>query len=216
MSEPILRMEDLRVEARSENQEQPSIIVDGVSLELRQGEVLGLIGYSGAGKSTIGLAALGYARTGCTISGGKIIFKGKDLGTLTLDQRRRLRGRRVAYIAQSAAASFNPAKRLYTQICEGPVRHGMMGYDQARAEAVMLFRELDLPSPETFGERFPHQVSGGQLQRAMAAMAMSCKPDLLVLDETDNRARCHHPDRGSGGYTQADLRSPDGGHLHQP
>ena len=183
MSDPILAIEDLRIEARSEHESQVKTIVEGVSLSLQQGEVLGLIGESGAGKSTIGLAALGYTRAGCVIAGGKIMFKGKDIRALSLDQRRRLRGRRVAYIAQSAAASFNPAKRLYRQVCEGPVRHGLMDYDQARSEAVQLFRELDLPSPETFGERFPHQVSGGQLQRAMAAMAMSCKPDLLVLDE---------------------------------
>jgi peptide/nickel transport system ATP-binding protein len=183
MSEVILSMEGLRIEARSEHEAEAKTIVDKVDLRLRQGEVLGLIGESGAGKSTIGLAALGYTRTGCAIAGGKILFKGKDIRALSLDQRRRLRGRSVAYIAQSAAASFNPAKRLYQQICEGPVRHGLMGYDQARSEAVQLFRELDLPSPETFGERYPHQVSGGQLQRAMAAMAMSCKPDLLVLDE---------------------------------
>jgi peptide/nickel transport system ATP-binding protein len=183
MSEVILSMEGLRIEARSEHEAEAKTIVDKVDLKLRQGKVLGLIGESGAGKSTIGLAALGYTRTGCVIADGKILFKGKDIRALSLDQRRRLRGRSIAYIAQSAAASFNPAKRLYQQICEGPVRHGLMGYDQARSEAVQLFRELDLPSPETFGERYPHQVSGGQLQRAMAAMAMSCKPDLLVLDE---------------------------------
>ena len=183
MSDVVLAMQGLHIEARSENDNHPKTIVDDVSLTLRQGEVLGLIGESGAGKTTIGLAALGYTRAGCMIAGGKIIFKGRDIRALSLDERRRLRGRRVAYIAQSAAASFNPAKRLYRQVCEGPVRHGLMGYEQARSEAIALFRELDLPSPETFGERFPHQVSGGQLQRAMAAMAMSCKPDLLVLDE---------------------------------
>jgi peptide/nickel transport system ATP-binding protein len=183
MNAEILRMEGLRIEARSEDGAQVKAIVDNVDLLLHRGEVLGLIGESGAGKSTIGLAALGYTRPGCVIAGGKILFDGIDIRAQSLDQRRRLRGRRIAYIAQSAAASFNPAKRLYHQICEGPVRHGVMSYEQARAEAVQLFRALDLPSPETFGERYPHQVSGGQLQRAMAAMAMSCKPDILVLDE---------------------------------
>jgi peptide/nickel transport system ATP-binding protein len=179
----VLRMEGLRIEARSEDGAHVKAIVDSVDLVLHRGEVLGLIGESGAGKSTVGLAALGYSRPGCVIAGGKILFDGVDVRAQGLDQRRRLRGRRIAYIAQSAAASFNPAKKLYDQICEGPVRHGLMSYEQAKAEAVQLFRELDLPSPETFGERYPHQVSGGQLQRAMAAMAMSCKPDILVLDE---------------------------------
>jgi peptide/nickel transport system ATP-binding protein len=179
----ILRIEGLRIEARTDEDSPAKLIVDGVDLVLHRGEVLGLIGESGAGKSTIGLAALGYTRPGCTIVGGKILFDGVDLRSLTPEQRRQRRGRRVAYIAQSAAASFNPAKRIYNQICEGPVRHGLMSYEQAKAEAIQLFRELDLPSPETFGERYPHQVSGGQLQRAMAAMAMSCHPDILVLDE---------------------------------
>ena len=179
----ILRIEGLRIEARTDEDSPAKLIVEDVDLVLHRGEVLGLIGESGAGKSTIGLAALGYTRPGCTIVGGKILFDGVDLRNLTPEQRRQRRGRRVAYIAQSAAASFNPAKRIYNQICEGPVRHGLMSYEQAKAEAIQLFRELDLPSPETFGERYPHQVSGGQLQRAMAAMAMSCHPDILVLDE---------------------------------
>ena len=117
MSETILSIEGLRIEARSEHDLQSKTIVDDVALTLRQGEVLGLIGESGAGKTTIGLAALGYTRTGCVIAGGKIMFRGQDIRALSLDQRLRLRGRRVAYIAQSAAAAFNPAKRLFRQIC---------------------------------------------------------------------------------------------------
>lgn len=179
----ILRLENLCIAARSDDSRVATSIVNGVNLSLRRGEVIGLIGESGAGKSTIGLAALGYTRPGCAFTDGKILFDGMDLRSLNGEQRRQVRGHRIAYIAQSAAAAFNPAKRLYDQVCEGPVRHGLMSYDEAKAQAVQLFRELDLPSPETFGERYPHQVSGGQLQRAMAAMAMSCRPDILVLDE---------------------------------
>ncbi|HXH03647.1 MAG TPA: ABC transporter ATP-binding protein [Candidatus Competibacteraceae bacterium] len=174
----ILRIEKLRIEAANGN-----VLVDGVDLELRRGEVLGLIGESGAGKSTIGLAAMSYARPGCRISGGRVLIDGIDVRTLGAAGRRDLRGRRIAYIAQSAAAAFNPALTLYDQVCEGPLYHGLMSKEEARAWAVELFTALDLPSPRTFGERYPHQVSGGQLQRAMAAMAMSCKPDILVLDE---------------------------------
>jgi peptide/nickel transport system ATP-binding protein len=174
----VLRIEGLRVETQS-----GTVLVDGVDLELARGEVLGLIGESGAGKSTIGLAALTFARPGCRIAGGRIVLKGTDLRSLDAGDRSRARGVRVAYVAQSAAAAFNPAMTLLDQVTEGPVRHRLMGRAEARERAVEAFRALDLPDPEHFGERYPHQVSGGQLQRAMAAMAISCSPDVLVLDE---------------------------------
>jgi peptide/nickel transport system ATP-binding protein len=174
----VLRIEGLRVETQS-----GIVLVDGVDLELARGEVLGLIGESGAGKSTIGLAALTFARPGCRIAGGRIVLQGTDLRSLDAGGRSRARGVRVAYVAQSAAAAFNPAMTLLDQVTEGPVRHGIMGRAQARQKAIEAFRALDLPDPENFGARYPHQVSGGQLQRAMAAMAISCSPDVLVLDE---------------------------------
>jgi peptide/nickel transport system ATP-binding protein len=158
-------------------------IVHCLSLRLHRGEILGLIGESGAGKSTIGLAALGYVRPGCLMTEGSIQFEGQELRGISPRQLVAYRGRRAAYVAQSAAAAFNPAKRLYAQICEGPVRHALMSFTAAKSHAVQLLRELDLPFPETFGDRYPHQASGGQLQRAMTAMAMSCRPDILVFDE---------------------------------
>ena len=178
----ILDMRGLRIEALSEHGSN-SVIVDDISFSLRRGEVLGLIGESGAGKSTIGLAALGYTRRGCFMNGGEVLLDGRDIRKMTLEQRRQIRGRGVAYIAQSAAASFNPAMTIMRQVCEVPVRQGLMSEGEARTNAVRLFRELDLPSPDKFGDRYPHQVSGGQLQRAMAAMAMAAQPDILVFDE---------------------------------
>ncbi|HVM85367.1 MAG TPA: ABC transporter ATP-binding protein [Candidatus Binatia bacterium] len=180
--EQVLDVEALRIEVRTDAGPGP-VLVDDVSLQLRQGEVLGLIGESGAGKSTIGLATMGYSRSGCFITGGKIVFRGKDVREMTRDERQDLRGHGVAYIAQSAAASFNPALTLYEQICEIALRRGLMKEEEAKAEAIRLFKELELPNPEKFGERYPHQVSGGQLQRAMAAMAMITKPSILVFDE---------------------------------
>ncbi len=178
MSAIYLTIEDLHVKSVS-----GTVLVDGVSLSLKRGEVLGLIGESGAGKSTIGLASMVYARAGCHITGGKVIVNGKSVRDLNHNDRRAVRGQRIAYISQSAAASFNPAHTLMDQVCEMPVKHGLMSPPEARTWALELFRALGLPDPERFGDRYPHQVSGGQLQRAMAAMAMSCRPDVLVLDE---------------------------------
>ncbi len=179
--ELLLRIRGLRIEGRSG--ETWSGIVKGVDLELHKGEVLGLIGESGAGKSTMGLAAMGYARDGCRISGGSIEFDGLDLVTSTVRQRRRLRGSRIAYVAQSAAAAFNPAHKLIDQYSETPVQHGIAGRAEAEKDAIELYRRLRLPNPEEIGFRYPHQVSGGQLQRAMTAMAMACRPDLIIFDE---------------------------------
>jgi peptide/nickel transport system ATP-binding protein len=178
----ILDVKNLRIEALTEAG-KASVIVDDVSFALKRGEVLGLIGESGAGKSTIGLASLGYTRRGCGITGGSLVFAGKDIRTMTAEERRGIRGRGVAYIAQSAAASFNPAHTIMRQVCEVPIRQGLMNEEEARTNAIRLFRELDLPNPDHFGERYPHQVSGGQLQRAMAAMAMAAQPSILVFDE---------------------------------
>jgi peptide/nickel transport system ATP-binding protein len=160
-----------------------NVIVDNVDLCLNKGEVLGLIGESGAGKSTIGLASMCYARAGVHIAGGEVVLDGVNIRSLDAEGRRDMRGKRIAYIAQSAAAAFNPAHSLMDQVCEAPLLHGLMTRSEAQAWARELFAALDLPDPENFGSRYPHQVSGGQLQRAMAAMAMSCRPDVLVLDE---------------------------------
>jgi len=176
--EIILQIKDLRLESVA-----GTVIIDNVDLSLKQGEVLGLIGESGAGKSTIGLAGMCYARAGVHIAGGEVILGGVNVRALDAEGRRDVRGKRIAYIAQSAAAAFNPAHTLMDQVCEAPLIHRLMTRAEAEDWARKLFTSLDLPDPEHFGNRYPHQVSGGQLQRAMAAMAMSCRPDVLVLDE---------------------------------
>lgn len=179
--ERLLEIRDLWVEGRSDAGWQE--IVKGVNVDLDRGEVLGLIGESGAGKSTLGLTAMGHVRPGCRIARGSIRFDGQELVGASSEVMRRLRGHRIAYVAQSSAAAFNPAWKLMAQHCEGPVQHRVMSRSEAEADAVRLYREMQLPEPEMIGFRYPHQVSGGQLQRAMTAMAMSCRPDLIIFDE---------------------------------
>ena len=177
----LLEMRGLKIEGHADDQWLG--IVHGIDVTLRRGEVLGLIGESGAGKSTIGIAAMGFARPGCRFTGGTIVFDGIDLLAATEEVRRKLRGTRIAYVAQSAAAAFNPAHKLIDQYTEMPVEHGIKPRAEAEADAVELYTRLQLPEPDTIGFRYPHQVSGGQLQRAMTAMAMSCRPDLIIFDE---------------------------------
>lgn len=158
-------------------------LVDHLSFAIQPGEVLALIGESGSGKTTTALALMGYARQGCSIAGGSVRIGEVDVLHLDPERQRALRGRTVAYIAQSAAASFNPSRTIMDQVVEPACIHGTMKRAEAQAKAVQLFHELALPDPDTIGERYPHQVSGGQLQRLMAAMALITDPDLVILDE---------------------------------
>ena len=177
----LLEMRDVHIEGFSDDQWHR--IIKGVDVTLHRGEVLGLIGESGAGKSTLGLAAMGFTQPGCRITAGSIVFDGTDLISTSDSDRRRLWGTRVTYVAQSAAASFNPAHRLIDQTVEAANRRGIRPDAESRMDAIKLFRSLQLPFPETIGQRYPHQVSGGQLQRVMTAMAISPRPDLIVFDE---------------------------------
>ena len=181
MTDRLLEIRNLEIDGESD--EVWHEIIKGLDLDLDRGEVLGLIGESGAGKSTLGLAAMNFVRPGCRIRGGTIRFDGQELTEQSETTLRKLRGVRIAYVAQSAAASFNPAHQLIDQFSEIPVVHNVKNRQDAEADAKDLYRRVLLPDPEGIGYRYPHQVSGGQLQRAMTAMALSCRPDLIIFDE---------------------------------
>jgi len=178
----LLEVKDLKIQARKEDG-TPIPIVKGVSFNINKGEVVALIGESGSGKTTISLAALSYTKPGLEFSGGEVLLHGEDLLTMEPMKQRDVRGHRVAYLAQSAAATFNPAITIGEQVTESAVLHGVLSQAEATKRAEELYHALELPDPHRIGHRYPHQVSGGQLQRLMAAMALCGKPDLLVLDE---------------------------------
>ena len=221
--EILLEIQNLIIDGFTGEQWVP--IIKGVDLQLHKGEVLGLIGESGAGKSTMGAAAMGYARDGTRITDGSIKFSGIELTTASEKQKRELRGAKIAYVAQSAAASFNPAHKIIDQHSEAPRFHNLMTKSESEEDAIDLYNRLQLPYPNEIGFRYPHQVSGGQLQRAMTAMAMSCRPDLIIFDEAalvDGRDAFNvalakvlaNPDKmleraGKYGYDKAQLPPPD-------
>ena len=178
----LLEVDDLKISARRDD-DSLLPIVKGVSFNVARGEVVALIGESGSGKTTIALSALGYTKPGLEFAGGEVRLESEDVITMEANQLRALRGQRVAYLAQSAAATFNPALTIGEQVTESCVLHGILDQKQANERAETLYRALELPDPDRLGKRYPHQVSGGQLQRLMAAMALCGKPDLLVLDE---------------------------------
>lgn len=158
-------------------------IVTNVSFDVAEGEMLALIGESGSGKTSIALALTGYARQGCRISGGSLHVAGHDVLRMNARELHAFRGKTIAYIAQNAGAAFNPALPLMEQVIEPALVHHIMPRKKAMEQAIALLELMALPSPHTIGARYPHECSGGQLQRIMAVMALITEPEVVIFDE---------------------------------
>jgi peptide/nickel transport system ATP-binding protein len=171
---------DLRVALTGHNNLD---VIDEINVDLRPGEVVGLVGESGSGKTTAGTALLAYSRRGAFIERGTVMFEGQDILALPWEQMRQIRGLKIAYVPQDPGAALNPAIRIGRQIVELLELHDIGTSEERWAGARAGLREVGLPDDDEFLARYPHQLSGGQVQRVALAMAFLPRPKVLVLDE---------------------------------
>ncbi len=176
----LLEVQDLRV--HYPGVARPVRAVDGLSFVLERGETYALVGESGCGKSATGLAILRLVEPG-RIVGGRLIFEGRDLLQLTEEQMRRMRGAQIGIVFQEPAAALNPVMRIGSQVAEALRVHKRLGRREAHSEAVRLLGVVALPDPARQATAYPHELSGGMMQRVMLAIALSCSPALLIADE---------------------------------
>jgi peptide/nickel transport system ATP-binding protein len=177
----LLDIQGLRVTYATRAGEMP--VIPGLDLSLRAGEALGLVGESGCGKSTVALSIVRYLGRAGRITGGRIMFEGRDLATLSEAALTAIRGRRIAMVYQDPMASLNPVMTVGRQLMEVPMTHEGADAARARARALAMLREVRLADPEAVMDRYPHQLSGGQQQRIVIAMALIAEPALLIMDE---------------------------------
>lgn len=181
MTEPVLKIDQLSVTFTSRDRDVPA--VQDFSAQVMPGETLGLVGESGCGKSTVALAIMQDLGTNGRISGGRILFRGRDLRQMSKAELRDLRGKDIAMIYQEPTASLNPALKVGEQLMEVPRSHDNLSKNQARERALAMIEDVQLPDPRRIMDSYPHQLSGGQQQRIVIAMALMSEPSLLILDE---------------------------------
>ena len=181
MAEPLLEVEDLSVHFATEDGLVRA--VDGVSFDLKRGEVLGIVGESGSGKSVTAMTIMGLTRGVNARFGGSVRYAGKDLLQISDTEMQDYRGNEIGMIFQDPMTSLNPVYRIGEQIVEAIQTHEKVDKRSAGRRAVELLRQVGIPNPESRVDDFPHQFSGGMRQRAMIAMALSCNPSILIADE---------------------------------
>ena len=178
---PILECKDLCISYFTRAGEIPAVI--DFNLTLHQGDSVGLVGESGCGKSTVAMAIMQYMGHNGGVVGGSITYKGRDLGTLSEEELRQLRGNEIAMVYQEPMASLNPSMTLGRQLMEVPLCHENINEEEAYGRAIRILADVNLPDPERVMNSYPHQISGGQQQRVVIAMALLSNPSLLLLDE---------------------------------
>jgi len=177
----ILQVDDLSIALRAKGRTFPA--VSNLDFSIRSGEVFGLVGESGCGKSLCALTIAGLLREPMNVTQGRVLLEGQDIGRLPNKDLRRLRGDRVAMIFQEPMTSLNPLMTIGDQIGEMFVLHKGMNARQARLKAIEALEQVQVPSPERRIKDYPHQLSGGMRQRVMIAIALACDPALLIADE---------------------------------
>ncbi len=181
MVQPVLSVRDLRVEFVTRRGVLKAI--DGISFDIGKGEVLGVVGESGAGKSVTGSAVVGLIDPPGRIAGGEILLSGMRIDNLPPEEMRKVRGKRIGMIFQDPLTSLNPLYRVGEQLVETIQTHTNLSGAAARKRAIDLLAEVGIPAPERRIDGYPHEFSGGMRQRVMIAMALSCGPELLIADE---------------------------------
>jgi len=182
MSDPLLEVEDLRVEFKTRRGK--ALVLNGVDFEIRAGETLCVVGESGCGKSMTALALLRLIPSPPgRISSGRVMFQGEDLVAASIERMREVRGNRISMIFQEPMTSLNPVLTVGDQIGESLRLHAGLDANAARARAIEMLQQVGIPAPDKRVDEYPHQLSGGMRQRVMIAMALACRPDILIADE---------------------------------
>lgn len=181
-ADPLLSVEGLCIEAGA--RDKLLSLVSGVDFAIRHGEVVGIVGESGSGKSITALSLMGLLPTpGVRVASGRIRFEGRDMRALNSRQQRQIRGKHIGMIFQDPMSSLNPVMKIGTQLAEAILLHEEVSRRAAWTRAIELLEEVHIPAPAARMHDYPHRLSGGMRQRVMIAMALSCRPKLLIADE---------------------------------